>query len=86
MPRKKGSGRTKGAVSFVAVTLGELNRVLREGATVLVSRRYAEQVGLAGTPTGASAKNIQAFGTQIEVAETQLEEEGQVQIQVNTDW
>ena len=44
--RKKGSGRTKGAVSFVRVTLKDLNRVLRENASVLVSRKYAEQLEL----------------------------------------
>ena len=85
MPRKKGSGRTKGAVSFVVVSLGELNRILKEGANVVVSRRYAEQVGLSGTPMSANAKNIAAFGEQIEVKETNLEAEESVELQVQ-DW
>tara|TARA_Y100000114_G_scaffold156575_1_gene184216 strand:+ start:3954 stop:4184 length:231 start_codon:yes stop_codon:yes gene_type:complete len=42
MPR----GKTKGATSFVSVPLGVLNSVLRPEATVMVSRRYAETLGL----------------------------------------
>jgi hypothetical protein len=53
MPR--GSGRTKGAVSFVSVNLRELNRILKEDAQVLVSRRYAEQLCLKGRPVGINA-------------------------------
>ena len=39
-------GKTKGATSFVSVPLGVLNSVLRPEATVMVSRRYAETLGL----------------------------------------
>ena len=42
MPR----GKTKGATSFVSVPLGTLNAVLRPEASVMVSRRYAETLGL----------------------------------------
>jgi hypothetical protein len=65
--RKKGSGRTKGAVSFLAINLGELNRVLKEGAVVIVSRRYAEQLGLEGKPMTGSAKNIADASKQIDL-------------------
>jgi len=41
-------GKTKGATSFVSVPLGDLNAVLRPEAVVLVSRRYAETLGLSG--------------------------------------
>ena len=40
-PRKKGSGRTKGSVSFVEVSLGDLNQALKplgKAATILVGR------------------------------------------------
>ena len=67
MPRKGKSGRTKGAVSFLAINLKELNRVLREDAIVMVSRRYAEQLHLEGKPMSASTKNIESYGKQIEV-------------------
>ena len=65
--RKKGSGRTKGAVSFVAVSLGALNAVLKEGAVVVVSRRYAEQLGLEGKPMTGNAKNIADASKQIDL-------------------
>jgi len=65
--RKKGSGRTKGAVSFLAINLGELNRVLKEGAVVIVSRRYAEQLGLEGKPMTGNAKNIADASKQIDL-------------------
>ena len=67
MPRKGKSGRTKGAVSFLAINLRELNRVLREDAIVMVARRYAEQLHLDGKPMSASTKNIEAYGKQIDV-------------------
>jgi len=70
MPRKGKSGRTKGAVSFLAINLRELNRVLREDAIVMVSRRYAEQLHLDGKPMSASTKNIEAYGKQIDVKVT----------------
>ena len=80
--RKKGSGRTKGAVSFVAVNLGELNRVLKEGAIVVVSRRYAEQLGLEGKPMTANAKNIADASKQIDV---QVSDDEEVNVSVN-EW
>ena len=75
MPRKGKSGRTKGAVSFLAINLRELNRVLREDAIVMVSRRYAEQLHLDGKPMSASTKNIQSYGKQIEFKDNALTEE-----------
>ena len=73
MPRKGKSGRTKGAVSFLAINLRELNRVLREDAIVMVSRRYAEQLHLDGKPMSASTKNIESYGKQIDVKIDALE-------------
>ncbi|MAH46524.1 hypothetical protein CMI37_11870 [Candidatus Pacearchaeota archaeon] len=58
MAKRVGSGRTKGAVSFVSVKLGELNRILKEDAPVLVNRRYAELLKLSGNPIGISAAVI----------------------------
>lgn len=48
MKIKKKMGRPKGGNSVVGVTLEDLNRVLREEATVMVSRKYAEQLNLTG--------------------------------------
>ena len=66
MPRKGKSGRTKGAVSFVAVTLNDLNGVLRPTAMVMVSRRYAEQLQLSGKPVSATTKTIESYANQVD--------------------
>ena len=70
--RKKGSGRTKGATSLIEVNLGELNRVLREDALVMVCRKYAEALGLQmGNRIVSSYSNLQAAAP-VEVKETNL--------------
>jgi hypothetical protein len=51
-------GKTKGATSFVSVPLGTLNTVLRPEASVMVSRRYAETLGL-------ESNNIQVNSNQM---------------------
>lgn len=66
--KRKGSGKTKGATSFVAVSLGELNRVLKEGAVVVVSRKYAEQLDLDSKPMYSNHKNLTAHSKQIDVS------------------
>jgi hypothetical protein len=43
-------GRPKGAGSFVRISLLELNRVLKENASVIVNRRFAESLNLACQP------------------------------------
>ena len=65
--KRKGSGKTKGATSFVQVTLGELNRVVKEGAVVVVSRRYAEQLELDSKPMYSNSKNLEAHSNQIDI-------------------
>ena len=70
--RKKGSGRTKGATSLIEVNLGELNRVLREDALVMVGRKYAEALGLQmGNRVVSSYSNLQAAAP-VEVKETEV--------------
>ena len=81
--RKAGSGRTKGATSFVTVTLAELNENLKPQATVIVSRRYAENMGITGRPFSATTKNIESHACQIEMSKQ--EEEGAVTI-AKTEW
>tara|TARA_R100001224_G_C3923589_1_gene116175 strand:+ start:126 stop:395 length:270 start_codon:yes stop_codon:yes gene_type:complete len=72
--RKKGSGRTKGATSLIEVTLRELNRVLREDATVMVGRKYAEQLNLqTGKRIVSNYENISAAAP-LEVNEVNLDE------------
>ena len=81
--RKVGSGRTKGAVSFVELPLSVLNDNLGPHAKVIVSRRYAENLGLQGKPFSATTKNIQAHSCKIEM--NKQEDEGTVTI-AKTEW
>ena len=53
-------GKTKGAGSFLQVNLRELNRVLKEDAIVVVSRRFAETLNLTVDKFVASTENIKA--------------------------
>ena len=46
MPRKGHSGRKKGATSCIRVALKELQILLSDNATVMVNKRWAEQVGV----------------------------------------
>jgi hypothetical protein len=54
---RKKQGKTKGATSFVSVSLGVLNETFREGAIILISRKFAETNGIQGervtTSTGS---------------------------------
>jgi hypothetical protein len=71
--KRPGSGRTKGSVSFSTVSLSSLNEVLRPDAKVLVSRRFAEGLGISNKPISATTTNIEALSTSIEVKEIELE-------------
>ena len=51
-------GKTKGATSFVSVPLGVLNTVLRPEASVMVSRRYAETLGLESNDINLTSNKI----------------------------
>ena len=53
-------GKTKCAGSFLQVNLKELNRVLKEDAVVVVSRRFAETLNLEVEQFEASTTNIKA--------------------------
>ena len=53
-------GKTKGAGSCVQVNLRELNRVLKEDATIIVSRRFAETLSLNTDMFNATTPNIEA--------------------------
>lgn len=52
-PRKQGSGRKKGAKSFVNITLTDLQKFCGSAAVIPVSRVWLEQMGaaIADTPT-----------------------------------
>ena len=65
-------GKTKGAGSFVQVNLRELNRVLKEDATVIVSRRFAETLSLQTDNFAATTTNIESH-TPVKIKTEQLE-------------
>ena len=65
-------GKTKGAGSFVQVNLRELNRVLKEDATVIISRRYAETLSLNTDDFAATTTNIESQ-TPVKIKTEQLE-------------
>lgn len=81
--RKKGSGRKKGAVSFVKIQLKELNALLREDMQVIVSRRFAEDLGLGGTAIEGTPKNILTPKNPVEV---KVEQPAPLSVTVQEDW
>ena len=82
--RKVGSGRKKGSVSFTQVTLGQLNDVLGPKATILISRKWAETVGIAGQMVTATPQTIlAAAGKPTKKKESKAEQEVEVEV---TSW
>ena len=65
-------GKTKGPGSFVQVNLRELNRVLKEDASVIISRRFAETLSLQTDNFTATTTNIEAQAP-VEMKAEQLE-------------
>ena len=78
---RKGSGKTKGAGSFVVMPLSELNNILKNNAQVIVSRRFAETLSLDGNAFKATTENIKALGAQIQISEENLESNQTINIQ-----
>ena len=59
--------KTKETSSFVGVKLRELNRVLKEDAIIVVSRKYAEQLELDSNPMYCKSKNLETNSKQLDV-------------------
>ena len=65
-------GKTKGAGSFVQVNLRELNRVLKEDAIIVVSRRFSEALVLdtesfiSNTPNQKSMQPVEVNKEELE--------------------
>jgi hypothetical protein len=57
--RKVGSGRKKGSYSFLQVPLSALNETLKDSATVIVSRKWAEQIGVTGQTFVANSQTLE---------------------------
>ena len=80
--RKVGSGRKKGSYSFLQVSLADLNKTLKDTATVLVSRKWAEQIGLSGQVFVANAQSME---TATGKAASKPEDNAPVDMQL-TEW
>ena len=84
MPRKGNSGRKKGATSCIRVSLKELRALLSDDATVMVNKRWAEQVGVGfksepvsmeGERVYATTQNVVADSAQVDVQVSNLADE-----------
>ena len=85
--KRVGSGRTKGAGSFVVASLGALNEVLRPEASVIVSRRYAEQLQLNCQNFKATTENINAAAQQVQFGDVDFVPEADTKIEITEmDW
>ena len=85
--RKKGSGRTKGSVSFVEVSLGQLKESLEplgDNATILVGRKWVEGLEMVGIRLAAkqldsyqatSKSNIEAATHSVEMKVESFDED-----------
>ena len=91
MPRKGYSGRKKGATSCVRVSLKELNNLLTKGATVMVNKRWAEQVGvgfkyepvsMAAERVYATTENVVADSQQVDVKIDTLAPEVEAEVEI----
>jgi len=65
--------------------LRELNRVLREDASVIINRRYAETLSLNCDNFKSTTENIQAVASQIDIQAEDLDQNATVQFQTE-DW
>ena len=85
--RKSGSGRTKGSYSFINGTLGQLNEFVQPNAVVLVSRKWAENIGLVGQPIVASTNNHNSVKTPVQIQTHNMGEDdvNAVQCTLQTD-
>ncbi len=93
MPRKGNSGRKKGATSCIRVSLKELLALLSPNATVMVNKRWAEQVGVGfkydvvsmeGERVYATTQNVIADATQIDVRiSDNLAQETEASVEIN---
>ncbi len=92
MPRKGNSGRKKGATSCIRVSLKELNDLLSNNATVMVNKRWAEQVGVGfkyepvsmeGERVYATTQNVVADATPVDVQVSNFAAEPEGTVEIN---
>ncbi len=93
MPRKGNSGRKKGATSCIRVSLKELMGLLSKDATVMVNKRWAEQVGVGfkfepvsmeGERVYATTQNVVADSAQVDIQVNNLAEEPEGEVGIKS--
>ena len=78
------SGKTKGAGSFVRISLAELNRCLKPEASVIVNRRYVEALDMEAEMFKTNTRNLKNVVKNSAVAV--IDEKEKIQIEVKTEW
>tara|TARA_R110002110_G_scaffold49530_1_gene147034 strand:+ start:337 stop:657 length:321 start_codon:yes stop_codon:yes gene_type:complete len=93
MPRKGNSGRKKGATSCIRVSLQEIIGLLNKDATIMVNKRWAEQVGVGfkfesvsmeGERVYATTQNVVADSAQVDIQVSNLAKEPESEVKIKS--
>jgi hypothetical protein len=63
---KSNRGRKKGSFCFSMVPLSELNKVLKQDAVVIVSKKFLDNLNIKGIEKEVNTKTYQSLEEQIE--------------------
>lgn len=66
MKMKSNRGRKKGSFCFSMVPLSELNKVLKQDAVVIVSKKFLDNLNIRGIEKEVNTKTYQSLEDQIE--------------------
>ena len=66
MKMKSNRGRKKGSFCFSMVPLSELNKVLKQDAVVIVSKKFLDNLNIRGIEKEVNTKTYQSLEEQID--------------------
>ncbi len=66
MKMKSNRGRKKGSFCFSMIPLSELNKVLKQDAIVIVSKKFLDNLNIRGIEKEVNTKTYQSLEEQIE--------------------
>ena len=66
MKMKSNRGRKKGSFCFSMVPLSELNKVLKQDAVVIVSKKFLDNLNIKGIEKEVNTKTYQSLEEQID--------------------
>lgn len=66
MNKKSNRGRKKGSFCFSMVPLSELNRVLKQDAVVIVSKKFLDNLNIKGIEKEVNTKTYNSLEEQID--------------------